>query len=601
MNARRIVRAVAAGALVAGPAALAFSRGGFFDEARLWAGIAAWVLVACAAVVAARPLPRRRPALAAVAGLAGFFGLTLLSLAWTSAPGAAVDDAQRAALYLGCLVAGVALLGGRAARWVEPVVAAGAVAVVAYGLSERLLPGLVELARSPAADGRLEQPLTYWNAMGALAAMGLVLVARLASDGSRPAAVRAGAAASAGVVGAGVALSFSRGAIAAALGGLALLAALAPGARRAVLVTGGAALAAGAVAAALPAVRTFEGSRTTEALVLLAMLVAVGVAAAVTPLTGGARDEPARRLRPRTAVAALVVAVALTAAAAALERAPEAPTGATATRLASAESSRYGYWRVALGSFAAAPVVGQGSGSFSVEWLRERDVERVVRDAHSLELETAAELGLVGLALLALFLGGVAAAAAGVLRRDPAVASGPVAALAVWAVHSALDWDWEMPALTLPAIVLAAALLARDEDQRPGRPPAAWARAVIVVSAAAVTAALAVELRSANLVSAAHESGVRGALAENLDRLRRAEGLTLDRTTPQLERANLLLFARRDREAAALGERIVARERENARAWGIVALGTRRSDPARSREAFAEQRRLIGRADQPPR
>ena len=278
--------------------------------------------------------------------------------------------------------------------------------------------------------------------MGALAAMGLVLVARLASDGSRPAAVRAGAAASAGVVGAGVALSFSRGAIAAALGGLALLAALAPGARRAVLVTGGAALAAGAVAAALPAVRTFEGSRTTEALVLLAVLVAMGVAAAVTPLTGGARDEPARRLRPRTAVAALVVAVALTAAAAALERAPEAPTGATATRLASAESSRYGYWRVALGSFAAAPVVGQGAGSFSVEWLRERDVERVVRDAHSLELETAAEFGLVGLALLALFLGGIAAAAAGVLRRDPAVASGPVAALAVWAVHSALDWDW---------------------------------------------------------------------------------------------------------------------------------------------------------------
>ena len=71
MNARRIVRAVAAGVLVAGPAALAFSRGGFFDEARLWAGMAAWVLVACAAVVAARPLPRRRPALAAVAGLAG--------------------------------------------------------------------------------------------------------------------------------------------------------------------------------------------------------------------------------------------------------------------------------------------------------------------------------------------------------------------------------------------------------------------------------------------------------------------------------------------------------------------------------------------------
>ena len=29
-----------------------------------------------------------------------------------------------------------------------------------------------------------------------------------------------------------------------------------------------------------------------------------------------------------------------------------------------------------------------------------------------------------------------------------------------WAWHSALDWDWEMPALTLPALVLAGVLAA---------------------------------------------------------------------------------------------------------------------------------------------
>ncbi len=601
MSARRAVVALAVGALLAGPAALAFARGGFFDEARLWGGIAAWVLVACAAVVAPRPWPRGGPALAALVGMAGLLGLTLLSLAWTSASGTAVDDAQRAALYLGWLIAGMALLRGFAARWVEPAVAAGTVAAVVYGLSERVLPGLVELARSPSAAGRLEQPLTYWNAMGALAAMGLVLGARLAGDGSRPAGVRTAAAASAGALGAGIALSFSRGAIAAAVLGLALLAALAPAARRAVLVTGGAALAAGAVAAALPAVRTFEGARTAEGLVLLAVLLVAGAAAALTAVAGAARLEPARRLRPRTVVAAFSVAVAMTAAAAALERSPEAPAGASATRLASAESNRYGYWRVALGSFAAAPVLGHGAGSFSVEWLRERDVERVVRDAHSLELETAAELGIAGLGLLALLLGGVAAAAAGALRRDRAAAAGPSAALAVWAAHSALDWDWEMPALTLAAIVLAAALLAGSDGQRPGRPPAAWKRVVTVLAATAVAAALAVELRSANLVAAARASGLRGDLSLNLDRLRRAERLTLDRTTPQLERAKLLLLSGREHEGATLGEEIVAREPENALAWGIVGIGTRRTDPARSREALAEQRRLIGRAEPPPR
>ena len=58
----------------------------------------------------------------------------------------------------------------------------GAFAVTAYGLSGRLLPGLADLARSNSADGRLEQPLTYWNAMGGLGAIGLVSSLRLAAD-----------------------------------------------------------------------------------------------------------------------------------------------------------------------------------------------------------------------------------------------------------------------------------------------------------------------------------------------------------------------------------------------------------------------------------
>ena len=63
--------------------------------------------------------------------------------------------------------------------------------VIGYGLAGRLLPGLIELDRSRSAGGRLEQPITYWNAEGALAALGLVLCARLAGDRTRPPAVRA--------------------------------------------------------------------------------------------------------------------------------------------------------------------------------------------------------------------------------------------------------------------------------------------------------------------------------------------------------------------------------------------------------------------------
>jgi hypothetical protein len=84
----------------------------------------------------------------------------------------------------------------------------------------------------------------------------------------------------------------------------------------------------------------------------------------------------------------------------------------------------------------------------------------------------------VGLALLAALLGAVAIGARAVHRADPALAAGPIAALAVWTFHSAIDWDWEMPALTLVAVLLGGALLARADEAGPqlGEQPALGAQ-----------------------------------------------------------------------------------------------------------------------------
>ena len=173
-------------------------------------------------------------------------------------------------------------------------------------------------------------------------------------------------------------------------------------------------------------------------------------------------------MRPAWIAAGIAVALALVIGAAAIESGPRSGSprdGATAARLGSAESNRYAYWRVALDAFAERPLQGHGSGSFGVLWLRDRTVPEVVRDAHSLWLETAAELGLVGLALLAAFAGGIAVAAARARRRVPAAVAGPAAALVVWAAHSAIDWDWEMPGgATLTALVLAGLVLALADD-----------------------------------------------------------------------------------------------------------------------------------------
>jgi O-antigen ligase len=102
-----------------------------------------------------------------------------------------------------------------------------------------------------------------------------------------------------------------------------------------------------------------------------------------------------------------------------------------------------------------------GRGGFRVEWLRERSIDEVVVDAHSLYLETAAELGLVGLAALALLIAGLAAAVRRLYRSDAALAVGPAAVLAAYALHAGVDWDWEMPALTLPVLVIGGMALSR--------------------------------------------------------------------------------------------------------------------------------------------
>jgi O-Antigen ligase len=477
---RRAVPAVAAGLLLAGPTVLAFHSGGYFAEPRLIAAIGAWLLVLALALTGPAPLPRSTAGRIALAGLAGLTVWTALSLTWAPLSTPALDATQRLVLYTGALLLAIgALRHPRALRAVEPALAAGATIVIGYGLSGRLLPGLIELDRSESAGGRLEQPLTYWNAEGALAAIGFVLCARLAGDPSRPRAVRAAAAAATAPLGAGVYLSYSRGAIAVAVLGLLVLLAAAPTRvqLRAALVAAGAGAASAAAAAALPWVASLEGThRTRDGAIALAALLLISAAAAAVAARQR-RDAPlqaARALRPLAAAAVLAVIAGLLAGGAS-ERptAAELAEGAAPQRLASVSSNRYEYWRVGLDTFAEHPLHGTGAGGFRVEWLMERRIHEAVRDAHSLEVEVAAELGLVGLIALSLLIGGVALAARAALARDPAAAAGATAATLTWFLHASIDWDWQLPAVTLPAIVLAGGLIVIGERSADPAAPAA--------------------------------------------------------------------------------------------------------------------------------
>jgi O-antigen ligase len=384
-----------------------------------------------------------------------------------------VENVQRLVLYVGALLAGASALRTPAAsRAVEPGLAAGAVLVIGYGLAGRLLPGIVELHRSQSAGGRLEQPITYWNAEGALAAMGLILCARLAGDARRPVWMRGIAAGGAAPLAAGVYLSYSRGAIAVAVLGLAILVAAAP--TRAQLRAAGLVLAVGVAAsmcaAAFPGVASLEGgSRARDGAVALAILVLLAAVSALLSVRSARRHGPggalpwAHRVGPVVAVGVAAVVAGLVVGGLAEKPSAEEASRADATRLASVSSNRYEYWRVGLDAFEREPLMGVGSGGFRVEWLRERSFPEAVRDTHSIEVEMAAELGIVGLLAFGLMVAGVVAAARRALRRDPATAAGWCAALLAWFLHASIDWDWQLPAVTLPAIALAGALVALSE------------------------------------------------------------------------------------------------------------------------------------------
>jgi hypothetical protein len=47
-----------------------------------------------------------------------------------------------------------------------------------------------------------------------------------------------------------------------------------------------------------------------------------------------------------------------------------------------------------------------------------------------------------------------------------------VAVCVAWFLHAAIDWDWQLPAVTLPAVILAGGLLAASERRVEGVPDA---------------------------------------------------------------------------------------------------------------------------------
>lgn len=487
---------------------LAFHSGGYF--ASEWGLVAlAFVLAAVTVLLLADSLSAGRLDALLLGALGALGAWQLLTIAWSTGAGVPVLEAERTLVYL-CAAAALllCLTSARVPSLLAGVVA-GVTAVAVYALGTRLLPGTMGGAYDPSSGYQLAKPIGYWNALGLLLAMGTALAAGLALRGPRPRAAIAAAA----LVPLTTALyfTFSRGSVAALAVALVALVALEAerlrtGAVLAVLFAapGVAVLLASRAPALTAPGATLQTAQEQGHRLAWQLGVLVLAAAAAGTLVGlvERRVHLSTGVR-RTIGVAVCVAVAAGLAgglvraggpAAVVDRVRDAfvaqppPTerGLERRLLSVSGNGRADYWRVAARMVERDPVLGDGAGAFAARWARERPVETEARDAHNLYLETLAELGPLGLAVL------VAALAAPLLalrqaRRTPPAAAA-AAAYAAFLVHAALDWDWEVPLLVLVALACGTSLLVLA----PGR--AAFAltlrrRALGLAAGAAVLAA----------------------------------------------------------------------------------------------------------------
>jgi hypothetical protein len=486
-----------------------------------WTEIVLTILGAGVAVAALVVGGRGRQwGLATFALFVAFAGLTAVSIAWSVQP----DQSWIAA---GQIVSYVAVFGGALVlarafpdRWSAVVggIAAMAAVISGYALLAKVFPGTFDAADTV---GRLSVPFDYWNATGLVGALGLAPCLWAGARRDRARALRALAAPAVAVLVTVIVLSYSRGALLAAVIGLACWFAFVPLRLRGALVL--AVGLAGGLVLCVYALHTHNltgnqvalDARTTAGhgfgVVLLLVLVLTSVGGFVAAFAMD-RVALAPAVRRRVAIALLtLVALVPVAGVVGLAASSRGLTGqishvfSTLTntnsgapnapgRLIELGNTRGRYWSEGLKVGQHAELAGVGAFGYATAVTRYTTDAQVVPHAHSFVVQTFADLGLLGVALMLALLAAWSVATARTLTpsgdaRHSAEWAGLLTLFAVvvtFGVHSAIDWTWFVPGTALPALACAGWLAGRagspgDERRsddgcstRPGSPRHAW-------------------------------------------------------------------------------------------------------------------------------
>jgi hypothetical protein len=203
-------------------------------------------------------------------------------------------------------------------------------------------------------------------------------------------------------------------------------------------------------------------------------------------------------------------------------------------------SGRYDFWRVSLDALISHPIGGLGQDNFDDYYVVHRRTSQEPTWTHSLELRLLAHTGIVGFLLFGGFLVFAVRGALRTVRNsaalDAAAAGAALVPLVDWLIHGSVDWFWEMPALSGPALGFLAIAIALGErrvvlwrrepdaaavSRRPARSLVLRAAAVVIVTVMVLVLGLPYlstrETAQANSIAATHPASALSDLSTAAD------------------------------------------------------------------------------------
>lgn len=431
-------------------------------------------------------LPRPFNASAGLLLMALFVALTAMSVGWSLLPNESLLDAIRLISYTCVLALAAFLAQVHQERAREIALGAGlaALLIVVYALASRCIPGIF-----PDTDNyaRIRLPFGYWNAVGSVAAIGLLLALWAGTRRREAKWIEVVSYPAGGLFLVTLMLSQSRGALVAAALAIGVWGLLVPQRLRAagwLAVVGFAGLLVVAWAYSKTALTTdyvpFPDRKSAGIELLVALLLLSGALTGLGLLVRAQRHErplaPAQRYKIGRA---LIVLLAITPFVFVLgigigsqnhfgtisdgvsgifsstAAAPDNSPG----RLTQTTSLRGRYWNDSWKIFKAHTWKGTGADTFGAARLPYRHDQITAENAHGMVPQVAADLGIFGLlVLLGIAIVWLVAAfkLAGASRRAPwywlseadevRLASVTLMATALlFGLHSAIDWTWFVP------------------------------------------------------------------------------------------------------------------------------------------------------------